>query len=89
MDDRGNVNSSSSMLGALLRAWSTTVRKGASEPRKPKAITLDYDGNLYVNIGAYSNSCQVQDRTKGSPGIKPCPVLDSAAGIWQTRPWQT
>jgi hypothetical protein len=40
MEDRGNVHSSSSMLGALLRAWSTTVRKGASEPRKPKAITL-------------------------------------------------
>lgn len=28
------------MLAALLRAWSTTVRKEASEPRKPKAITL-------------------------------------------------
>lgn len=27
-----------------------------------KAITLDNDGNLYVNIGAYSNSCQVEDR---------------------------
>jgi hypothetical protein len=40
MEDQGNVNSSSSMLAALLRAWSTTVRKGASETRKPKAITL-------------------------------------------------
>lgn len=40
MEDRGNVNSSSSMLVALLRAWSTSVRKGASETRKPKAITL-------------------------------------------------
>jgi glucose/arabinose dehydrogenase len=50
-----------------------------------KAITLDYDGNLYVNIGAYSNSCQLQDRTKGSPGQKPCPILDSAGGIWQFK----
>jgi glucose/arabinose dehydrogenase len=50
-----------------------------------KAIALDNDGNLYVNIGAYSNACQVEDRTKGSPGMKPCPILDSAGGIWQFK----
>jgi glucose/arabinose dehydrogenase len=50
-----------------------------------KAFTLDNDGNIYVNIGAYSNSCQVADRQTGSPGLKPCPILDSAAGIWQFR----
>ena len=50
-----------------------------------KAITLDDNGNLYVNIGAYSNACQVQDRTKGSPGMRPCPILDSAGGIWQFK----
>src|SRR6202022_1234526 len=50
-----------------------------------KAITLDYDGNLYVNVGAYSNACQLVDRTKGSPGQKPCPILDSAGGIWQFK----
>jgi glucose/arabinose dehydrogenase len=50
-----------------------------------KAITLDYAGNLYVNIGAYSNACQLQDRVKGSPGQKPCPILDSAGGIWQFK----
>jgi glucose/arabinose dehydrogenase len=50
-----------------------------------KAFTLDNDGNIYVNIGAYSNSCQVEDRKTGSPGIKPCPILDSAAGIWQFK----
>lgn len=50
-----------------------------------KAITLDNAGNLYVNIGAPSNACQVQDRTKGSPGQDPCPILDSAGGIWQFK----
>jgi len=50
-----------------------------------KAFALDNAGNIYVNIGAYSNSCQVADRKNGSPGIKPCPILDSAAGIWQFR----
>jgi glucose/arabinose dehydrogenase len=52
---------------------------------QPKAITLDYSGNLYVNIGAYSNACQLVDRAKGSPGQQPCPILDSAGGIWQFK----
>lgn len=50
-----------------------------------KSIALDNAGNLYVNIGAPSNVCQEVDRTKGSPGRKPCPILDSAGGIWQFR----
>ena len=50
-----------------------------------KSIVLDNTGYLYVNVGAYSNACQLQDRTQGSPGINPCPILDSAAGIWQFR----
>lgn len=48
-----------------------------------KAILLDNAGNLYVNIGAYSNSCQIKDRTAGSMGQEGCPILDSAGGIWQ------
>lgn len=50
-----------------------------------KSIALDNVGNIYVNVGAYSNSCQEQDRTKGSPGRKPCPILDSAGGIWMFK----
>ena len=47
---------------------------------QPKAIELDNDGNLYVNIGAYSNICSDFD-----PDKKGCPVLDSAAGIWRFK----
>jgi len=50
-----------------------------------KSIVLDNEGNIYVNIGAYSNSCQEQDRQRGSMGIKDCPVLDSAGGIWKFK----
>jgi glucose/arabinose dehydrogenase len=50
-----------------------------------KAITLDDAGNIYVNIGAPSNVCQVEDRKNTSPGISPCPILDSAGGIWQFK----
>jgi glucose/arabinose dehydrogenase len=50
-----------------------------------KPFTFDNEGNIYVTIGAYSNSCQVKDRTKGSPAMNPCPVLDSAGGVWQFK----
>jgi len=50
-----------------------------------KSIVLDNDGNIYVNVGAYSNSCQVIDREKGSMGRPGCPILDSAGGIWEFK----
>ncbi len=50
-----------------------------------KSIALDDVGNLYVNIGAPSNACQEKDRRVGSKGMNPCPILDSAGGIWQFR----
>lgn len=50
-----------------------------------KAFTFDKEGNIYVNIGAPSNSCQESDRMKGSPGKDPCPILDYAAGIWKFK----
>jgi glucose/arabinose dehydrogenase/mono/diheme cytochrome c family protein len=50
-----------------------------------KSIALDNEGNIYVNVGAYSNSCQERDRGTGSLGRQPCPILDSAGGIWMFR----
>ena len=50
-----------------------------------KSIALDNNGNIYVNIGAPSNSCQEVDRGNGSKGRMPCPILDSAGGIWMFK----
>ncbi len=50
-----------------------------------KPITFDQDGNMYVTVGAPANACQEEDRTKGSPGIDPCPLLDLHAGIWRFK----
>lgn len=50
-----------------------------------KSIALDNTGNIYVNIGAPSNACQVKDRSSGSPGQDPCPILANAGGIWQFK----
>lgn len=48
-----------------------------------KAFAINEKGELFVNIGAPSNSCQEQDRRKGSPGMNPCPLLEEHAGIWK------
>jgi glucose/arabinose dehydrogenase len=50
-----------------------------------KSIALDNAGNLYVTIGAPSNACQVVNRTAGSPGQDPCPLLEKTGGIWQFK----
>jgi glucose/arabinose dehydrogenase len=64
-----------------------TIVKGLWNKKQhaSKSITLDNAGNIYVNIGAPANVCQEEDRKKGSPGRMPCPLLDSAGGIWQFR----
>ncbi|MDX1649524.1 MAG: sorbosone dehydrogenase [Myxococcota bacterium] len=38
---------------------------------------------LFVNVGAPSNACQEEMRTPRSPGLTPCPQLESHAGIWR------
>jgi glucose/arabinose dehydrogenase len=50
-----------------------------------RTLSIDDDGWVYVNIGAPSNVCQTERRTKGSPGLDPCPQLEQHAGIWRWR----
>lgn len=54
----------------------------AERSHRAKSIALGLDGTLYVNIGSPSNACQEKDRTPGSPGLDPCPELQTRAGIW-------
>lgn len=54
-----------------------------------KPFTFDEKGNIYVTVGSYSNSCLEDKQLKGPV---PCPILDSAGGIWKysaTKPNQT
>lgn len=48
-----------------------------------KAFAFDGANHLYVNVGAPSNSCQGKDRSPGSAGQQPCPLLERHGGIWQ------
>jgi glucose/arabinose dehydrogenase len=46
-------------------------------------FVIDGSGNLFMDVGSASNSCQVKDRTAESPGNKPCTELQTRAGIWK------
>ena len=82
LDENGKVTNPDNPQRIVKGLWDK--RQHAS-----KSIALDNAGNIYVNIGAPSNSCQEVDRTKGSKGMYPCPILDSAGGIWQFKVDQT
>jgi glucose/arabinose dehydrogenase/cytochrome c553 len=63
----------------------TTILSGMTtkggHPMHP--FTIDQAGNLFVNMGSDSNSCQVENRQAGSPGQTPCVELETRGGIWR------
>lgn len=62
----------------------TTVVSGlpleGDHPMHPFAI--DSTGQLFLDVGTKTNSCQVKNRTLKSPGINPCKELETRGGIW-------
>lgn len=48
-----------------------------------RSLAFDDQDNMFVNIGVPSNSCQEEDRKKGSMGQDPCPLLEKYGGIWK------
>ncbi|MFD2574273.1 PQQ-dependent sugar dehydrogenase [Spirosoma soli] len=47
-----------------------------------KSIAVDNQNNVYVNIASDNDACREAGTGKG---LMPCPLLDSAAGIWQFK----
>jgi glucose/arabinose dehydrogenase/mono/diheme cytochrome c family protein len=47
------------------------------------SFVIDADGKLYVVLATATNSCQVRNRTRDSPGISPCVELTTRGGIWR------
>lgn len=46
-------------------------------------FVIDASGEIYMDVGSASNSCQIKNRTLVSPGHKPCTELNTRAGIWR------
>ena len=44
---------------------------------------IDPQGNLYVDLGSATNSCQAENRILSSKGINPCIELRTRAGTWR------
>jgi glucose/arabinose dehydrogenase len=48
-------------------------------------FVIDNDGNMFVDMGSATNSCQLLNRIAGSPGLHPCRELETRAGTWRYR----
>lgn len=46
-------------------------------------FVIDPSGDIYMDVGSATNSCQIKNRTLESPGHKPCTELQTRAGIWR------
>jgi glucose/arabinose dehydrogenase/cytochrome c553 len=44
---------------------------------------IDAKGQLFVDLGSATNSCQSKDRMSGVPGADPCVELETRAGVWR------
>jgi len=54
---------------------------GGDHPMHP--FIIGKNGELYVDVGTATNSCQVKNRTLHSPGINPCRELETRGGTWR------
>ena len=54
---------------------------GGDHPMHP--FVIDAKGNLFVDLGSSTNSCQSENRMPDSAGIKPCTELETRAGTWR------
>jgi glucose/arabinose dehydrogenase/mono/diheme cytochrome c family protein len=45
-------------------------------------FVIDERGNLYMDSGSATNSCQAENRMPNSPGHQPCTELETRGGIW-------
>jgi glucose/arabinose dehydrogenase/mono/diheme cytochrome c family protein len=50
-------------------------------PMHPFIISAN--GTMYVDVATPTNSCQVKNRMLESPGLNPCPELETRGGIWR------
>ncbi|MGB6960253.1 MAG: c-type cytochrome [Candidatus Acidiferrum sp.] len=54
---------------------------GGDHPMHP--FLIDKNGEMYVDVGTATNSCQAKNRTLKSPGIDPCTELETRGGTWR------
>jgi glucose/arabinose dehydrogenase/mono/diheme cytochrome c family protein len=58
------------------------IDSGLPREHDGKPLAFDGKGHIFVPFGAPSDACQEENRLPGSPGMRPCPILDSNGGVW-------
>ncbi len=46
-------------------------------------FVIDAQGNMYVDMGSATNSCQSENRMPNVPGNNPCTELETRGGTWR------
>jgi glucose/arabinose dehydrogenase len=46
-------------------------------------FVIDSKGELFVDLGSATNSCQFQNRIPNSPGHNPCTAKETRTGTWR------
>ena len=54
---------------------------GGDHPMHP--FMIDPKGQLFVDMGSATNSCQPRNRVSGVPGADPCKETETRAGLWK------
>ncbi len=54
---------------------------GGDHPMHP--FEIDAQGNMYVDMGSATNSCQSENRMPNVPGNQPCTELQTRGGTWR------
>jgi glucose/arabinose dehydrogenase len=54
---------------------------GGDHPMHP--FIIDPKGQIFVDMGTATNSCQAKNRTANVPGAEPCTETETRGGIWR------
>jgi glucose/arabinose dehydrogenase/cytochrome c553 len=80
----------------IIRYW---LKSGSVVPKEPPEVivsgmpitgdhpmhpfVIDTKGNLFVDLGSATNTCEEKNRMPGSKGLIPCTEQETRAGIWR------
>src|SRR3546814_14342547 len=54
---------------------------GGDHPMHP--FIIGAKGQMFVDMGTATNSCQPKNRVAGVPGAEPCRELETRGGVWR------
>jgi len=75
--------STDSMVPTSAKSELIVNKLPASGDHPMHPFVIDGSGNIFMDVGSATNSCQAKNRTANSAGQKPCVELQTRGGIWR------